>query len=1425
MRKLARRHAFATGSVGAARTLTGRVVVATAVLAMTLIGAAPPAAAGPTVDVDRYPTGIGADLAAAPRTHGIAVATAPTPDAQVTGEESGRGYWRTDTAAGAERLALDLVDEYVGRLAGTPGYLVVDHRAGEAVVATSGAETLDAGAAEADGDGDGWTTTVVALPAGALDAAADSEVELAASEGDLTVASVRVVAQGTSVDLGPTVAENGIAVRAGDDTAGLVTGTDDGRGYWQTGRAQGTNFVYANVSNTYALNTTDRVLVDATVQQGGGSLFLQYDSPGDTIPDMFKPSARHQLGDDGSWTSSSWLLDDAILTNRSNGSDFRVSVEGSTQDVRIDGLAVTVVPDEIDPAVGLRELVERADIAHYAAREGERDGQYPAGSKSLLRTEIEAAQAVIEDPAATEAEIDAAIDALQNALEAFLASEVTTDLARGAAVTASSTSAGEPGAVTDGTDSTWVSGRDEETAWVQVDLGEPTAIDEVVADWSGDYAHVYRIQVSDDGEEFETVATSGALGGGPIRTRFEETTTRYVRLALDERATQRGAYGLRSFEVRNVSLVDLNPRVVETVFPSDDVIVADLDVTDFGADPTGREDSTAAIQEALATCRDAGGGTVWAPAGTYKVSDTLEVFAYCTLRGDHRDLDEQPLGDPDAPAGLGTVLEAHLPSGEDGPALLRVGGSAGVVGLTTYYPEQDAADPVPYGWTVEIPGLAWIGNENYMLGTVEDVTFLNSYRGLGISTMRNDRGEGPGAQGHELANVRNVSGTVLFEGAAGYNGADVGVWEDVRFDNGYWAGAGEEYGAPDREVLDAWTREHGTGFVLADLEWDQFTGLHAADYAVGIKAVEGPRASFTGVFVDAEIVDSGIAVLVEDADERWGTSFASSVLEGSDAAVRNASSGYVKLTDTEVDGAVEGTVHVLDGPDGVPELTDTRIAPRPAELLFDVTASPYDVPRTPKQFSDFDATAGIQAALDDAGEAGGGIVYLPAGWYTVRGHLTVPAGVELRGASAVPNRTSLVESSGTVLMAYEGRQDDTGEASVEAAAEATAVVTLAGEDAGVRGLRVLYPENNPASDAGAVPYPFAIRGDAPGVYAVNVGLDNAWNAVDLTADADGFLVRRALGIFLSEGVRVDGASDGVVDGVLSNGNVMTRNAYGLPGWVEEANLFAQVIDGVSRQREVLVRAIGAQGLEVRNTFAYGSHDGIVASDGATVTAFNLGTDNLGPGGHTVDADDSSAVTVVNLMRYNGTTSRGPVTIVNPMAINMATSSLTAAPEGDGATRIDGNEVAPGRYETGSAVTAVAEPAEGARFTEWRNGSGETVSTDARYTFALQADTALVAAFEPAPETWITAAAVSKCIGKKAHIVVRLYNGATETVSLQLSTPYGQREVDELDPDTGARLQIPTRSTRIQAGEVEVTVTDADGETGVLTLRYKAVNCR
>lgn len=68
-----------------------------------------------------------------------------------------------------------------------------------------------------------------------------------------------------------------------------------------------------------------------------------------------------------------------------------------------------------------------------------------------------------------------------------------------------------------------------------------------------------------------------------------------------------------------------------------------VNVLDFGADPTGVADSTTAIQAAIdslaptssaITPANAGGGTVYLPAGKYRITDTLLIGYGITLQGD-----------------------------------------------------------------------------------------------------------------------------------------------------------------------------------------------------------------------------------------------------------------------------------------------------------------------------------------------------------------------------------------------------------------------------------------------------------------------------------------------------------------------------------------------------------------------------------------------------------------------------------------------------------------------------------------------------------------------------------------------------------------------------------------------------------------------
>jgi len=665
-----------------------------------------------------------------------------------------------------------------------------------------------------------------------------------------------------------------------------------------------------------------------------------------------------------------------------------------------------------------------------------------------------------------------------------------------------------------------------------------------------------------------------------------------------------------------------NSQIINPQFPTDDMVVIDYNVVDYGADANGVNDSTSVIQRVIDDCYRTGGGTIWLPAGTYKVSSTLYVRAFVTLRGDRRD--------PDSGSGsYGTVLRAELASGEDGPVLFEISGSAAVMGVTTFYPNQNATDPVPYNFTFFIPGT---GSEGYMASSVINVTMLNSYKGIGTNY----------ANAHELTTIQNVKGTLLKLGVEASNNADVGIWEHIYFRNQYWANAGSAYNAPDLATLNAWTRANGTAFKLGDLEWDQFFDIACSDYDIGIHIVHGARIQFAGEFLWAEVRNTNIAVKVDYLDPRWGMSFLRSYLEGSTASIQHNAGGYVKVTDSTLVGATSGLVQI-SSPGTSPVVAPSATAPKVSRaVLYDVSKAPYNAPFTSSRGTTLpsqDATSTIQAALNDAGNAGGGVVYLPAGWYKVSTHLTVPANVELRGSAASPSRDQSGSSAGTVLFASEGE----GTANPQTA---TAFITLNGNTAGLRGLRIFYP-NNPL-DGTAKVYPFAIRGNGTNVYVVYVTVVNGYLGIDLrTHRCDGHYVHRFLGLATHGTIFVGPSTSGWISGVHSNFHYATRNAYGIAGWLKESGRYWDMINNVEKVYDDFIVVDGASNETVLNSFIYGGHNGFTITGNATANFYNVGIDNCGGIGV---KHDSGVANVMNFMIYNGTRSSGSPTIYNLMSI-------------------------------------------------------------------------------------------------------------------------------------------------------------------------------
>ncbi len=164
-----------------------------------------------------------------------------------------------------------------------------------------------------------------------------------------------------------------------------------------------------------------------------------------------------------------------------------------------------------------------------------------------------------------------------------------------------------------------------------------------------------------------------------------------------------------------------------------------------------------------------------------------------------------------------------------------------------------------------------------------------------------------------------------------------------------------------------------------------------------------------------------------------------------------------------------------------------------------------------------DDTAAFQQALDAAGNAGGGVVQVPAGRYRIAGSLTIPRAVTLQGVFHAPPTDRggrPLRLDGTVLEAYANRGN----------AEGDPFIRLGGEMATVSGVIIYYPEWR-QEDVPPVPYPPAIG--ATGVNDVAI-LDclivNAYEGIHFDGTAR-FIVRNVFGYPSYRGLYVDACYD------------------------------------------------------------------------------------------------------------------------------------------------------------------------------------------------------------------------------------------------------------------------------------------------------------
>lgn len=374
---------------------------------------------------------------------------------------------------------------------------------------------------------------------------------------------------------------------------------------------------------------------------------------------------------------------------------------------------------------------------------------------------------------------------------------------------------------------------------------------------------------------------------------------------------------------------------------------------DYGVDPSGKTDCTAALQKVLDECSASGGGIVNLPTGQYRFDGNLVLSFGAILQGTFRNPNTYEPGE--APLTFsGTELLVYGGRGSnDGPAFIRLAAKMATLrGLLIRYPEArfDAVPPAPYPPTVFV---------NQWETTVEDVCLLNSYEAIRVQNA-----------GRHL--IRNVHGYPTWRGMVVDYIQDIGRIENVHF-------------SPMGFLFDPkgpymkWVFENGIAFEFAHSDWQYCLNTFCFGYKVGYRFTESKTGRTNGNFLGIAADCCQRPVLVEQA---------------SDAGILITNGEFVGQWDTKSSIGVD----VLESCNGVVQLSNccffgpydrnVRVAARDARVSF-----------TGCNFSEWDKDGDDSESIQlDAGRA----IIQGCFFRESRAHIVVGAGV--RAATIIGNQ-------------------------------------------------------------------------------------------------------------------------------------------------------------------------------------------------------------------------------------------------------------------------------------------------------------------------------------------------------------------------------------------------------------------------------------
>lgn len=641
-----------------------------------------------------------------------------------------------------------------------------------------------------------------------------------------------------------------------------------------------------------------------------------------------------------------------------------------------------------------------------------------------------------------------------------------------------------------------------------------------------------------------------------------------------------------SMWLHSISVIEDNtkeqkyPQLLKTNYETSNGEVIEANVKDYGAVGDGKFDDSIAFQAALRAMQDKG-GVLYIPAGTYKLTQDLQIPKGVTLLGD---FNKPSLDNPKV---SGTVLAAYVPTVAEGnkSVFLAMGVGSCVKGLTIWYPEQTLETGIaePYNYTIGITGA---------IGTsIEDIYLVNSYNGITHANYERD---------HYQQMVKNIYGTPLRTGHITGRASDSDRQQGFNFSPKYWLGSGLN-GIPDEEVLRTWLLNYGVGLSIGNIDFHFISDINIEGYKIGMymrqfygriynlnitdcnvclyvegtvmyggqltKAVlkadggkdpvailvgENAQNGFTGTMLD--ISSSGKYAVSHLGTGAMAITDSKIAVTGKDSITPlYASSGRISVTNTEFDGgenhlsfgtsvegssvlnctAVSGNLKVEDKTKNMVsvETIKDNVAPAASEVLTVADEKRIYQNKKPAKnelynIADYGIPEGdnpeisdaLQNAIDAAAENGGGLVYVPDGTYRLEKPITVKSGVEVSGISDYFHYINASIPTSAILTDY-------GKGSAK-----KALITLE-ENAGIRGLSIVYDK---VTQETIQKYTPTVQATGANCYTINTSIVGAWDALDYnTYKCDNHYIENVNFFAFNKGIAIGGDSK---DGVLINGH-------------------------------------------------------------------------------------------------------------------------------------------------------------------------------------------------------------------------------------------------------------------------------------------------